>query len=131
MAGTSTIEVKCAKCKKVYEAPVVDHIDLSEDRDLVKGLKTGKANRTQCPKCKKVNFVERSIVINFEPQSLIVLFDSKAKSKAKKELLTAEYNSVIGFNEALSEVGSETEFSVISDLTKLKKLIAQYMKVYG
>ena len=53
MVGTSIAEVKCSKCKKMYEADVVDHIDLSEDRDMIKSLKAGKANRTQCPKCKK------------------------------------------------------------------------------
>ena len=39
LVSTSTTEVKCAKCKKVYEADVVDHIDLSEDRGMIKSLK--------------------------------------------------------------------------------------------
>jgi phage FluMu protein Com len=75
MAGTSVAEIKCVKCKKVYESDVIDHIDLSQDREMVKNLRAGKANRVQCPKCKKVQYLNRSIVINFEPANLIVVFD--------------------------------------------------------
>ncbi|MHA1909476.1 MAG: CpXC domain-containing protein [Candidatus Thorarchaeota archaeon] len=130
MAGTSMTEVKCVKCKKFYEADAIEHIDLSEDRDLIKNLKTGKANRVQCPKCKKVMYLDKSIVINFEPQSLIVVFDSKAKSTAKKEELRRDYESIIAFNEILTELAEETEFKVVSDLKALKNLIDEYAKVY-
>ena len=75
MAQTSIAEVKCEKCKTVYEAEVIDHIDLSEDREIVKALRTGKANRVQCSKCKKVMYLDRSIVINFDPESHIVVYD--------------------------------------------------------
>ncbi|MBE0525321.1 MAG: hypothetical protein IH631_00140, partial [Candidatus Thorarchaeota archaeon] len=78
MTRTSTIEVKCEKCKNVYEAEVIEHIDLSEDREIVKALKIGKANRVQCSKCKKVMYLDRSLVVNFDPESLIVLYDPKA-----------------------------------------------------
>ena len=130
MAGTSTTEVKCVKCKKFYETEAIEHIDLSEDRDLIKSLKAGKANRVQCPKCKKVMYLDKSIVINFEPQSLIVVYDPNAKSKAKKEELRREYDSIITFNEILTELAEETEFEVISDLSKLKKHIDEYAKTY-
>ena len=130
MAGTSMTEVKCVKCKKTYEADVIEHIDLSEDRDIIRNLKTGKANRVQCPKCKKVMYLDKSIVINFEPQSLIVVYDPKARSKSKKEELTRDYEAIIGFNEILTELAEETEFEVISNLTKLKKLIDEYVKTY-
>ncbi|MHA2426114.1 MAG: CpXC domain-containing protein [Candidatus Thorarchaeota archaeon] len=130
MAGTSMTEIKCVKCKKVYEADAIEHIDLSEDRDLIKNLKAGKANRVQCPKCKKVMYLDKSVVINFEPQSLIVVFDPKAKSKSKKEELKRDYDAIIGFNEILTELAEETEFQVISDLSKLKKLVDDYVKVY-
>jgi phage FluMu protein Com len=130
MAGTSMTEVKCVKCKKTYEADVIEHIDLSEDRDIIKNLKAGKANRVQCPKCKKVMYLDKSLVINFEPQSLIVVFDPKARSKSKKEELTRDYEAIIGFNEILSELAEETEFQVVSNLTKLKKLLDEYKKTY-
>ncbi len=130
MPGTSTIDVKCVKCKNVFEAVVIDHIDLSEDADLIRNLKAGKANRVQCPKCRKVMYLDRSLVINFEPQSLIVVYDSKAKSKAKKEVHRREFESVTAFNETLSELAGETEFQVVSDLPTLKKLIDEYAKMY-
>ena len=130
MAGTSAIEVECVKCKKSYEADSIEHIDLSEDRDMIRNLKAGKANRVKCPKCKKVMYLDRSIVINFEPQSLIVVFDTTAKSAAKKSELRREYDNIIAFNEILTELAEETEFKVISDLSVLKKLIDEYVKVY-
>lgn len=130
MAGTSAIEVVCVKCKKSYEADSIEHIDLSEDRDMIRNLKAGKANRVKCPKCKKVMYLDRSIVINFEPQSLIVVFDTKAKSASKKSELRREYENIIAFNEILTELAEETEFKVISDLSVLKKLINEYAKVY-
>ena len=95
MAGKSTAEIKCVKCKKVYESDVIDHIDLSQDRDLAKNLKFGKANRVQCPKCKKVQYLDRSIVINFEPENLIVVFDPAAKKKAVREEHERDYQTVI------------------------------------
>jgi phage FluMu protein Com len=130
MAGRSTTEIKCVKCKTVYEFDVIDHIDLSQDRDLVKNLKSGKANRVQCPKCKKVQYLDRSIVINFEPENLIVVFDTAAKKKAVREEHERDYQTVIAFNEILEEVGEETEFKVISKLDQLKTLVTDYMKVH-
>ncbi|MHA2024569.1 MAG: CpXC domain-containing protein [Candidatus Thorarchaeota archaeon] len=130
MASTSVSEIKCSKCKNVYEADVIDHIDLSEDRDLIKPLKTGKANRVQCPKCKKVMYMDRSIVINFEPENVIVLFDKKARSKAVKESLMEDYRSVISFNEILSDIGEETEFTIITKLDKLKKMLDDYLNAH-
>ncbi|MCK5390329.1 MAG: hypothetical protein KAJ36_07555 [Candidatus Thorarchaeota archaeon] len=131
MTRTSITEVKCEKCKTVYEAEVIDHIDLSEDRDIIKLLKTGKANRTQCSKCKKVMYLNRSVVVNFEPESHIVLFDPKARTNAQKEALTHDYHNVITFNEILQEVGEETEFTVLSSLSKFKVLLDQYMKAHS
>ncbi|MFW9919782.1 MAG: CpXC domain-containing protein [Candidatus Thorarchaeota archaeon] len=130
MPGTSTIEIKCVKCKTVYETETIEHIDLSEDQDLIKNLKAGKANRAQCPKCKKVMYLDRSMVINFEPQSMIVVYDPKAKSKAKKDEHRKEFEDVIAFNETLTELAEETEFQVVSDLSALKKLIDDYSKMY-
>ena len=131
MVGTKTIEVTCEKCGKLYEAEAIDHIDLHDDRGLIKNLKSGKANRVQCPKCKKVMYLKRSIVINFDPESKIVVFDASAKSKAAKEELQKTFDDIIGINETLEETGNETEFLVLHDLTKLKRLLEQYMKVYG
>ena len=131
MTRTSIVEVKCEKCKTVYEAKVIDHIDLSEDRQIVNALKTGKANRVQCTKCKKVMYLKRSIVINFDPESRIVLYDPKARTKAQKEELMLDYHNVITFNEILQEVGEETEFMVLSDLKKLKELLDIYTKAHS
>ena len=131
MASTSTIEVKCVKCKKVYEASVIDHVSLDEDRDLIKSLRAGKANRVQCPKCKKVMYLKRSIVINFEPENRIIVFDTKAKSKTSKDELIDSFNNVISFNETLSEIGEETEFSVVTEQDKLKVLLEEYLKEHS
>ena len=132
LTRTSITEVKCEKCKTVYEAEVVDHVDLSEDREIVKALKTGKANRVQCSKCKKVMYLEkRSIVINFDPESLIVMYDPKARTSAQKEALKQDYHNVITFNEILQEVGEETEFTILSDLKKLKDLLDTYTKAHS
>jgi phage FluMu protein Com len=130
LVDTSSTEVKCSKCKKVYETDVVDHIDLSVDRDMIKALKAGKANRVQCPKCKKVMYLKRSIVVNFEPENKIVVFDPMARTKAAKESLLQDFHNVISFNETLSEIGEETEFLVISRLDKLKLLLDEYLKLY-
>lgn len=130
LVGTSLTEVKCSKCKNVYEADVVDHIDLSEDRDMIKSLKAGKANRTQCPKCKKVMYLQRSIVVNFEPENRIVVFDTSARTTVAKESFKEDYRSVISFNETLSEIGEETDFIVISKLDKLKALLDDYLKAH-
>ncbi|MFW9786336.1 MAG: CpXC domain-containing protein [Candidatus Thorarchaeota archaeon] len=130
MASTSSTEVKCSKCKRMYETDVIDHIDLSEDRDMIKALRAGKANRTQCPKCKKVMYLKRSIVVNFEPENKIVVFDPKARTKAAKEELLQDFQSVISFNETLSEIGEETEFLVISKLDKFKSMLDDYLKAY-
>jgi predicted nucleic-acid-binding Zn-ribbon protein len=131
LASKSNTEVKCVKCKNLYEAEVIDHVTLDEDRDLIKSLRTGKANRVQCPKCKKVMYLDRSIVINFEPENRIVVFDPKARSRADKDQLITEFNSVISFNETLSEIGEETEFSVISKLDELKGLLNEYSKAHS
>ena len=131
MASTSLAEVKCSKCKRVYEADVVDHIDLSEDRDMIKALRAGKANRVQCPKCKKVMYLKRSIVVNFEPENKIVVFDPLARTKAAKESLIQDYRSIISFNEILSEIGEDTEFLVISKLDILKSMLKEYIKAHS
>ncbi len=131
MANTSNTEVKCVKCKNVYEAEVIDHVTLDEDRELIKSLRTGKANRVQCPKCKKVMFLDRSVVINFEPENRIVVYDPSAKKKTDKDQLIADYNSVVSFNETLSEIGGETEFSVVSKLDELKGLLKEYEKAHS
>ncbi|TET13635.1 MAG: hypothetical protein E3J82_02765 [Candidatus Thorarchaeota archaeon] len=131
MVGTKTIEVTCEKCGKLYEAEAIDHIDLHDDRDLIRNLKSGKANRVQCPKCKKVMYLNRSIVINFDPESKIVVFDASAKSKAAKDEMRKTFENIIAINETLEETGNETEFLVLHDLTKLKRLLEQYLKVYG
>ena len=130
LVSTSVAEVKCSKCNNIYETNVVDHIDLSEDREIIKALKAGKANRVQCPKCKKVMYLKRSIVVNFEPENRIVVFDPSARNNASKETLIQEYNSVISFNETLSEIGEEMEFIVISKLDRLKSLLEEYLKQY-
>ncbi len=130
VASISVAEVKCLKCKNVYEAEVIDHIDLSEDQDMIRALKTGKANRVQCPKCKKVMYLDRSIVVNFEPENKIVLYDKKARTKAAKDSLMEDYRSVISFNEILSEIAEETEFTIITDLAKLKVMLDDYVKVH-
>ncbi|MHA1484825.1 MAG: CpXC domain-containing protein [Candidatus Thorarchaeota archaeon] len=131
MVGTKEIEVTCEKCGKLFEAEAIDHIDLHDDRSLIKNLKSGKANRVQCPKCKKVMYLKRSIVINFDPESKIVVYDVSAKSKAAKEELQKTYENIVTFNETLEETGNETEFLVLHDLAKLKRLLEQYLKVYG
>jgi len=128
---TSIAEVKCEKCKTVYEAEVIDHVDLSEDRDIVKALKTGKANRVQCSKCKKVMYLKRSVVVNFDPESTIVLYDPNARTKEQKDALMQEYQNVISFNEITREVGEETEFLVLSELPKLKDLLETYEKAHS
>lgn len=131
LTRSSTIEVKCEKCKNVYEAQVIEHIDLSEDRKIVNALKTGKANRVQCSKCKKVMYLKRSIVVNFDPESLIILYDPKARTKSQKEPLLQKYHDLVSFNEILEEVGEETEFKILSDLSKLKVLLDTYMKAHS
>lgn len=131
MASKSNTEVKCEKCKNVYEAEVIDHVTLEEDRDLIKSLRTGKANRVQCPKCKKVMYLDRSIVINFEPENRIVVWDPNAKRKADRDQLIEDYNNVVSFNETLSEIGGETEFTVVSKLDELKGLLKEYSKAHS
>jgi len=131
LTRTSIAEVKCEKCKTIYEAEVIDHIDLSEDRDIIKALKTGKANRVQCSKCKKVMYLKRSIVVNFDPESKIVLYDPSARTKEQKDVLMQEYQNVIAFNEITREVGEETEFMILSELSKLKGLLEEYQKAHS
>ena len=130
MAGTSTTEVNCVKCKTTYEAEVVDHIDLSEERDMIRALRNGKVNRVQCPKCRKVMYLDRSVVVNFEPDNLIVVFDSDATSPGTKKQFEDEFRNVTSFDENLSEVAEDTEFRVISNLDELKQLLKEYKKTY-
>ena len=131
MPGTSTTEIKCVKCKRLYEAEVIDHIDLSQDTDLIKKIESGKVNRVQCPKCRKVQYLDRSVVINFEPQNIIAVYDPEAKSSAAKEELQRNFENVTGFNETLTEIGEEIEFQVFVKLGDLKPLLDEYLKLYG
>jgi phage FluMu protein Com len=131
LTGTSIAEIMCEKCKNVFETQVIDHIELSEDRELIKALKIGKANRVQCPKCKKVMYLDRSIVVNFEPENRIVVYDPKATTQEEIDTLQSEYESIIAFNEILQEVGTETEFSIFSDLDDLKTLLEEYEKTHS
>jgi phage FluMu protein Com len=124
-------EIQCEKCKNVFETAVIDHVDLSEDREIIRALKIGKANRVQCPKCKKVMYLDRSIVVNFEPENRIIVYDPNATTKEAKENLQSEYNSIIAFNEILQEIGAETEFSVFSNLDELKPLLEEYEKTHS
>ncbi len=130
MAGTSTIETKCEKCGNTFEATVVDHLTLvlNEDLELAKALKTGRINRAQCPKCKKVTYIERSIVINFEPQNLIVFYDKNASDEAVRQEIMSKYENVTRFNEILEEARSDIEFQIVSSAEKLKDLIDEYLK---
>jgi len=110
---------------------VIEHIDLSEDREIIKALKIGKANRVQCPKCKKVMYLDRSIVVNFEPENRIVVYDPKATTEEAKATFQTDYESIIAFNEILQEIGAETEFSVFSNLDDLKTLLEEYEKAHS
>jgi hypothetical protein len=130
MPGTSTTEVDCVKCQTTYEADVIEHIDLSEERDMIRALRTGKVNRVQCPKCRKVMYLDRSVVINFEPDNLIVVYDSNATSPRAKSQFEEEFRNVTSFDENLSEVAEDTDFRVISDLDELKQLLKEYKKTY-
>lgn len=131
LTGTSIAEIKCEKCKSVFETQVIEHIDLSEDREIIKALKIGKANRVQCPKCKKVMYLDRSIVVNFEPENRIVVYDPKATTEEAKATFQTDYESIIAFNEILQEIGAETEFSVFSNLDDLKTLLEEYEKAHS
>ncbi|NWF96574.1 MAG: hypothetical protein HXY34_10585 [Candidatus Thorarchaeota archaeon] len=131
MPGTSTVEVKCEKCSHVYESTVIDHISLAEDPDLAKSLRTGKINRVQCPKCKKVSYIERTVVVNFEPQSIIVVYAPTATTPEAVSEIQSDYDSVTSFNETLQEIRAETEFKVVTDAEKLKELIDEHLKTYG
>ncbi len=131
MAGTSKTEIKCEKCGKVFEAVVIDHVDLHEDPELIKRVRTGKVNRVQCPKCKKVMYLNRSLVVNFDLDSLIVLYDPEATSKARRDEIMRRYQSIISFNEILEEIGQDTEFRIISDLAELKKVVDKYVKAHS
>jgi phage FluMu protein Com len=128
MPGTSLTEIKCDKCEKVFETEVVDHVDLAEDGALAPQLKSGKLNRVVCPQCKKLTYLERGLVVNFEPESLIVVFDSSAKTPEAKVALRKEYDALIHYNQIFEEVGKETEFRVISELDELKKLVDNYVR---
>ncbi len=131
MPSTTKVEVKCEKCKRPFEADVIDHIDLHEDPELIRPLRNGKANRVQCPKCRKVMYLDRSIVVNFEPMNLVVVYDPNAKSKEAREALQKHYENITRFNETLLETGRDMEFRVITDLKELRKLLDQYVRQYG
>ena len=73
-------------------------------------------------------YLKRSIVVNFEPENRIVVFDPSARTKVAKEEFILDYRSVTSYNETLSEVGEETEFIVISKLDKLKAMLDEYVK---
>lgn len=75
--------------------------------------------------------MDRSIVINFEPENVIVLFDKKARTKTAKESILEDYRSVISFNEILSEIGEETDFTIITKLDKLKTMLDDYLKAHS
>ncbi|OLS31666.1 MAG: hypothetical protein ThorAB25_01260 [Candidatus Thorarchaeota archaeon AB_25] len=75
-------------------------------------------------------YLNRSIVVNFEPENRIVVFDPAARTKAAKEDFIQDFHSVISFNETLSEIGEETEFLVISKIDKLKTMLDDYLKAY-
>ncbi|MCF2136431.1 MAG: CpXC domain-containing protein [Candidatus Thorarchaeota archaeon] len=131
MPGKSKIEVKCKKCGKVFEAEVIDHVDLHEDRDLIKQVKSGKINRVVCPKCKKVMYLDRSIVINFDPDNLIVIYDPAATTQEARDVIMRNYQGIVSYNEILEEVGQDTEFKILSDKAQLKKLIDKYIKEHN
>ena len=76
-------------------------------------------------------YLKRSIVVNFEPENKIVVFDPLARTKAAKESLIQDYRSIISFNEILSEIGEDTEFLVISKLDILKSMLKEYIKAHS
>ena len=59
------------------------------------------------------------------------MYDPKARTSAQKEALKQDYHNVITFNEILQEVGEETEFTILSDLKKLKDLLDTYTKAHS
>lgn len=75
-------------------------------------------------------YLDRSIVINFEPENRIVVYDKKARTKAAKDALMEDFRNVIAFNEILNEVGEETEFEIITKLDRLKTLLVEYQKAH-
>ncbi len=75
-------------------------------------------------------YLQRSIVVNFEPENRIVVFDPDAQTSSAKESFLEDFNSIISFNETLSEVGEETDFIVISKLDKFKSMLDDYLKAY-
>lgn len=76
-------------------------------------------------------YMDRSVVINFEPLDLIVVYDPNAKTAVAKREIEDQFRNVTSFNEVLEEVGHDVEFEVISDLKSLKKLMKDYLKTYG
>ncbi len=66
--------------------------------------------------------------MNFEPENRIVVFDPSARTKVAKDSFMQNFQSVISFNETLSEIGEETEFLVVSKLDQLKTLLNDYLK---
>jgi len=76
-------------------------------------------------------YLKRSVVVNFDPESIIVLYDPNARTKEQKDALIQEYQNVISFNEITREVGEETEFMVLSELSKLKDLLEEYQKAHS
>ncbi|MFO7836793.1 MAG: CpXC domain-containing protein [Candidatus Thorarchaeota archaeon] len=128
---TQKAEVTCKKCGHEFEAEVIDHVDLSEDKHLIRSIRSGTANRVKCPRCGVEMDLDRSIVINFEPQNRIVLFDKGAESGDFRESLKSSYNNIIEYNEILSEVGKEVDFRIISNLGELRQLLEAYLDLFG
>ncbi|MBD3158110.1 MAG: hypothetical protein GF309_04915 [Candidatus Lokiarchaeota archaeon] len=128
---TQKAEIECNKCGHEFEAEVIDHVDLSEDKNLIRSIRSGEANHVTCPRCGAEMDLDRSIVINFEPQNRIVVFDKNAGQPDSRAALMASYNNVIEYNETLGEVGKEVDFRIVSDLDELRKLLNAYLELFG
>ncbi|MBS3795304.1 MAG: hypothetical protein KGY80_10425 [Candidatus Thorarchaeota archaeon] len=128
---TQKAEIVCNKCGHEFEAQVIDHVDLSEDKNLISSIRNGEANHVTCPRCGAEMDLDRSIVINFEPQNRIVVFDKNARQTDSRAALMASYNNVIEYNETLSEVGKEVDFRIVSNLGELRKLLDAYLELFG
>lgn len=128
---TQKADIECRKCGHEFEADVIDHVDLSEDKNLIDAIRNGTANRVACPRCGAQMALDRSIVINFEPQNRIVVFDKSSRKGESRKALMSSYNNVIDYNETLSEVGKEVDFRIVSDLGELRKLLDAYLELFG
>ncbi|MEM2141863.1 MAG: CpXC domain-containing protein [Candidatus Thorarchaeota archaeon] len=131
MVGTSTITVKCERCQHEYEVQVVDHIDVGSDTESVKLLKANRLSQVQCPKCKKVMQMDTSVVLNFEPENLIVLYDPQLKSEEDRAEIRRIYDSVVRFNEILEETAHEIDFRIVTSMDELTTLLDDYAQKHG